>query len=49
MEQANPQGRKAVQDAPLQLQEEVQQLLDATIFMVDDEPITMEVVQVFLE
>ena len=49
MEQANPQGRKAVQDAPLQLQEEVQQLLDATIFMVDDEPITMEVVQAFLE
>jgi len=49
MEQANPQGRKAVQGAPPQLQEEVQQLLDATIFMVDDEPITMEVVQAFLE
>jgi diguanylate cyclase (GGDEF)-like protein len=49
MEQANPQGRKAVQGAPPQLQEEVQQLLDATIFMVDDEPITMDVVQGFLE
>jgi len=30
-------------------QEECEELLDATIFMVDDEPITMEVVQAFLE
>ena len=31
------------------LQEDLQQLLDATIMMVDDEPTTMEVVQAFLE
>lgn len=34
---------------PPELQEECEQLLNATIVMVDDEPITMEVVQVFLE
>ena len=34
---------------PPELQEEFEQLLNATIVMVDDEPITMEVVQVFLE
>jgi diguanylate cyclase (GGDEF)-like protein len=32
-----------------ELQEECEQLLNATIVMVDDEPITMEVVKVFLE
>jgi diguanylate cyclase (GGDEF)-like protein len=32
-----------------ELQEEFEHLLNATIVMVDDEPITMEVVQVFLE
>jgi diguanylate cyclase (GGDEF)-like protein len=38
-----------VRDATPELQEESQRLLNATIFMVDDEPITMEVVQGFLE
>ena len=36
-------------DATTELQEEFEQLLNATIVMVDDEPITMEVVQAFLE
>ncbi len=38
-----------MRDATLELQEESQRLLNATILMVDDEPITMEVVQGFLE
>ena len=38
-----------VQDATPELHEESQHLLNATIFMVDDEPTTMEVVQAFLE
>jgi diguanylate cyclase (GGDEF)-like protein len=37
------------QNATLELQDEVHQLLNATILMVDDEPTTMEVVQGFLE
>ena len=36
-------------NATPELQGECQQLLNATIVMVDDEPITMEVVRVFLE
>ena len=32
-----------------ELQDDLQQLFDSTIMMVDDEPITMEVVQAFLE
>ncbi|MFB3886835.1 MAG: EAL domain-containing protein [Thermodesulfobacteriota bacterium] len=38
-----------IEGAPPELQEKSQRLLNATIFMVDDEPITMEVVQGFLE
>jgi diguanylate cyclase len=36
-------------NAPPKLRGELEELLNATIVMVDDEPITMEVVQVFLE
>ncbi len=38
-----------MRDVTPELQEESQRLLNATIVMVDDEPITMEVVQGFLE
>jgi diguanylate cyclase (GGDEF)-like protein len=49
MEPANAEGKITVRYAIPDLQEESQRLLNATIFMVDDEPITMEVVQAFLE
>lgn len=44
-----PEERITVPNDTPAFQEEFQQLLNATIFMVDDEPITMEVVQNFLE
>jgi diguanylate cyclase (GGDEF)-like protein len=49
MEPAIEEDRMTVQKATPESQEESQDLLNATIFMVDDEPITMEVVQAFLE
>ena len=44
-----PEGKLTGLNDTQALEEEFQQLLNATIFMVDDEPITMEVVQAFLE
>jgi diguanylate cyclase (GGDEF)-like protein len=49
MQRAIPEGRMTVRNATAELQEESELLLNATIVMVDDEPITMEVVQGFLE
>ena len=49
MQSACAEKKMPEQKAPPELPEEVEQLFNATIFMVDDEPITMEVVQVFLE
>jgi diguanylate cyclase (GGDEF)-like protein len=49
MERAIPEGKMTVRSATPELQDESQHLLNAAIFMVDDEPITMEVVQLFLE
>jgi diguanylate cyclase (GGDEF)-like protein len=49
MQPAIVEDRMMVGDTTPESQEESQRLLDATIFMVDDEPITMEVVQGFLE
>jgi PleD family two-component response regulator len=49
MQPAIPEGRMTIENASPALEEEAQSLLNATIFMVDDEPITMEVVQTFLE
>jgi len=49
MQPAIAEDRMTVQNATPELQEGPQDLLNATIFMVDDEPITMEVVQAFLE
>ncbi len=49
MQPAITEDRMMVGDTTPESQEESQRLLDATIFMVDDEPITMEVVQGFLE
>ena len=49
MQPAIAENRMTVQNAALEVQEGPRDLLDATIFMVDDEPITMEVVQAFLE
>ena len=49
MQPATAEDKMTVRNATPELQEESQYLLNATIFMVDDEPITMEVVQVFLE
>jgi len=49
MQSACAEKKMPEQKAPPELQEECEQLLNATIVMVDDEPITMEVVKVFLE
>jgi diguanylate cyclase (GGDEF)-like protein len=49
MEPIITEDELTVQNDDPTLQDEVQQLLNATILMVDDEPITMEVVQGFLE
>ncbi len=49
MQSACAEKKMSEQKAPPELPEEIEQLYDATIVMVDDEPITMEVVQVFLE
>jgi diguanylate cyclase (GGDEF)-like protein len=49
MQPANAEDKMTARYATPELQEESQRLLNATIFMVDDEPITMEVVQAFLE
>ena len=49
MQSACAEKKMPEQKAPPELQEECEQLLNATIVMVDDEPITMEVVRVFLE
>jgi diguanylate cyclase len=49
MQSAAAEERIPERNAPPGLQEEFEQLLNATIVMVDDELITMEVVQVFLE
>ena len=49
MQPAIPETGMTVHDDTSALQDEVQQLLNATILMVDDEPTTMEVVQTFLQ
>ena len=49
MERAIQESNVTVQGKMPVLPEEFEQLLNATIFMVDDEPITMEVVQTLLE
>jgi diguanylate cyclase (GGDEF)-like protein len=49
MQSAIAEKRPPEQDTALGLQEDFGQLQNATIVMVDDEPITMEVVQAFLE
>jgi len=49
MQSACAEKKMPEQKAPPELPEECEQLLNATIVMVDDEPITMEVVKVFLE
>ena len=49
MQSAIAEKRLPEQDTASELQDEFGQLLNATIMMVDDEPITMEVVQAFLE
>jgi diguanylate cyclase (GGDEF)-like protein len=49
MQRTIPEGRMTVRSAAPELQKESEHLLNAAIFMVDDEPITMEVVQTLLE
>ena len=49
MQSAIAEKRLTEQNAASEVQEEFGQLQNATIVMVDDEPITMEVVQAFLE
>ena len=49
MQSAIAEKRLPEQDTASEVQDEFGQLLNATIVMVDDEPITMEVVQAFLE
>ena len=49
MQSACAEKKMPERNNPPELPEECEQLLNATIVMVDDEPITMEVVQVFLE
>ena len=49
MQTAIAEKRLPERNAASELQDEFGQLLNATIVMVDDEPITMEVVQAFLE
>jgi diguanylate cyclase len=49
MQPAIPENGMTVHDDTPALQGEVQQLLNASILMVDDEPTTMEVVQTFLQ
>ncbi|MCU0595883.1 MAG: EAL domain-containing protein [Desulfobacterota bacterium] len=49
MQPGIPESGLTMENASPALENETQQLLNATIFMVDDEPITMDVVQGFLE
>jgi len=49
MQPATAEDKMTGRNATSELQDESQHLLEANIFMVDDEPITMEVVKVFLE